>query len=104
MIKKIFKKARSAAGYPGRKIAGAYYDSKVRQSKKESDQIVEDAQVLGGMAKSERDNPGMKIDWGSPSDPNSRLRRKMRVEQFEEKMAREQAQREKPRRKLFGRK
>lgn len=86
-VKKLFRKIRSAAGAPGRVIGGAYYDSKVRASKRKSDQIVDDVKTLRGMRQSERDNPGMKINGGSLQDPNSRVRRQMRVDDFKEEMS-----------------
>lgn len=77
-LKRIFRKLRSAAGAPGAAAAGAYYDSKVRKSKKYSDQIVDDVKSLRSMKRNNVEN-------GSPQDPNSRVRRQMRVDEFKDK-------------------
>ncbi len=90
-LKSIFKKARRAAGAPGRVIAGAYYDSKVRVNKKKNDQIVDDFKTVRAMEKSG-------VTGGSLQDPYSYRRRKMRVDDFTE-----QSKNPKPKRKLFNR-
>lgn len=101
MARRIFRTLRKAAGAPGRYVAGKYYDSKVRASKRYSDQIVDDVKTLRGMTQSERNNPGMKISGGSVQDPNSRVRRQMRVDEFKSKM---DGQQEKKKKRLFRRK
>lgn len=93
-LKRIFKKLRSAAGAPGRAVAGAYYDSKVRTNKKYNDQIVDDIKTVRQMRKSG-------VERGSMQDPMSRGRREMRINDFKEKMDKEYGGKKK---RLFRRK
>lgn len=92
-LKDIFSKARKVAGTPGRAVAGAYYDSKVRLNKKKNDQLVDDIKTV-------REMSARGVERGSMQDPMSRGRREERINAFKDEMA----QMGKPKRKLFGRK
>ena len=100
-IKKLFRKARSIAGAPGRAITKPYFDSKVRTNQKYNDQITDDIKSVREMKQSG-------VGGGSLQDPNSRARREMRIDGFKDKMEKEygtpgKGKRAKPKR-LFRRK
>lgn len=80
ILKDILSKARSAAGAPGRAIAGAYYDSKTRTNEKNTNQLVDDIKTVRQMSKSG-------VERGSMQDPMSRGRREMRIDDFKTKQA-----------------
>lgn len=79
-LKDILSKARNVAGAPGRAIAGAYYDSKTRIHKKNTDQLVDDIKTVRSMNKSG-------VERGSMQDPMSRGRREMRIDDFKRSQA-----------------